>query len=103
MSKDIGPCPICGRPMIEGPSIDEHHWVPRAFKGRETAILHRICHTKIHSIFTERELYLWYHTPERIREHEEMAKFIKWIQKRPPEFYDSNRESRQKKLKRSKK
>lgn len=30
----LGPCPLCGRPMIAGPSVDRHHWVPKSEGGR---------------------------------------------------------------------
>lgn len=29
----LGPCPLCGRVMIERPSIDRHHWVPKRKSG----------------------------------------------------------------------
>ena len=32
----LGPCPVCGRPLIEGPSVDRHHLVPRSQGGRDT-------------------------------------------------------------------
>jgi hypothetical protein len=89
--KEIGACPICERPLIAGPSINEHHLKPKTYKGTETITLHVVCHTKIHSIFSERELYDFYHTVERLRDHPEMDKFIKWIKKQPPEYKDRNR------------
>ncbi|MEM0996525.1 MAG: HNH endonuclease [Bacteroidota bacterium] len=98
--KILGPCPICGRDLIAGKSVNEHHLIPKTFKGRETVTLHIICHTKIHSVFTERELLTHYHTPERIRKHPEMAKFIKWVSKKEPDFRDRNRATREKREKR---
>ena len=29
------PCPICNRDMIPGKSLDDHHLIPRTFKGKE--------------------------------------------------------------------
>jgi hypothetical protein len=49
-----------------------------------------MCHQKIHATFSERELQHYYHTPERIREHSEMQRFIAWIRKKPLNFYDKN-------------
>ena len=72
----IGPCPICGREMLVGNSVNEHHLIPKTFKGKETVTLHKICHSKIHSVFTERELFNHFHTVERLRDHPEMEKFI---------------------------
>ena len=49
-------CPLCNR-ELGTEWIDEHHLIPKTFKGKETITLHRICHEKIHSTFSERELY----------------------------------------------
>lgn len=85
-----GNCPICDRPMIKGPSIDKHHMVPKCRGGKETHFLHKICHRKIHSIWTEKELEKTYNNAEIIKENEEIQKFIKWVSKKDPEFYDKN-------------
>lgn len=94
--KFIGDCPLCGRPMVEGPSVNEHHLVPKSRKGRETVTIHRICHSKIHSLFTERELALHYNTPEKLQAHPEIERFIKWVSKKDPEYKDRNRTSKTK-------
>lgn len=83
--------------MIEGPSIDEHHLIPKTFKGKEKVKLHRVCHSKIHSVFTERELLNHYHTIERLISHVEIQKFIKWVSKKEPEFYTHNEQVSKKK------
>ena len=87
-------CPICDRPMILGKSVDKHHLIPKTFGGKEVTLMHRVCHQKIHSLFTERELQKTYHTVDAIRSHEEIKKFIKWLKNKPPEFYSTNREKR---------
>lgn len=89
--QELGPCPICGRSMFAGKSVNEHHLIPKSLKGRETITLHRICHSKIHSILTERELFTHYHTIERLTGHPEMEKFIKWVRKKEPEYVGRNR------------
>ena len=89
--KEIGICAICERPLIEGRHINAHHLIPKTYKGTETILIHVICHTKIHSIFTERELFDFYHTVERLRDHPEMAKFIAWVSKKAPDYRDRNR------------
>lgn len=94
--KDLGPCPICGRPMIAGASVDRHHWVPRSRGGQDQAYLHRICHRKIHSLWTEKELRDELNTPELICAHPDMQGFIAWVRKRPPEFYDGTRTAKSK-------
>lgn len=85
----IGNCCICDRPMVKGGFVDEHHLIPKAKNGKHTEkiTIHRICHSKIHSIWTESELAGYYHTPERIKEHPDIQKFIKWVQKKPDDFY----------------
>ena len=45
---------------------------------------------------TEKELEKYYHTPERIREHEDMKKFIKWVSKKEPDFKSKNKRSKRK-------
>ena len=90
MNEVVGQCPICDRDMWKGPSIDEHHLVPKCRGGRQTKLMHKICHRKIHSIWTEKELEKEYSDPQKIREHEEMQKFIKWVKKKEPDFYDKN-------------
>lgn len=93
------PCPLCGR-ELGTINIDEHHLIPKTFKGRDTETIHKICHSKIHSTFTERELLNFYHTWGRIKEHSEIEKFIKWVRNKPSDFYSSNRDSTERNNKR---
>ncbi len=83
-------CPLCGRQLIFGNSIDEHHLLPKSQGGRETHTIHRICHRKIHATFTEKELARSYSTWAALQAQEDMAAFIAWVQKKPPEFYDNS-------------
>lgn len=99
-SPSIGNCEICGRPMVAGSTVNEHHLVPKTYKGKDTITIHIVCHTKIHSLFTEKELAAHYHTVERLRDHPEMAKFIKWIRKKDPEFRTRNETSKSKRRRR---
>ena len=46
---------------------------------------------------TEKELARDYNNPETIKEHEEMQKFIKWVKKKEPDFYDKNEQHKRKK------
>jgi 5-methylcytosine-specific restriction endonuclease McrA len=82
-------CEVCGR-ELGTIMVDRHHLVPKTFGGKETFPVHRICHRKIHSVFTERELLKYYHTFDRIREHEQIQKFIKWVNKKPIDFYSGS-------------
>lgn len=83
-------CPLCGRPLAE--PTTKHHLVPLSKGGKDTptVVMHKICHDKIHAAFTETELKTYYHTAERLQEHEEMSRFIKWVKKKEPEFYDKS-------------
>ena len=95
-SHSPGPCPLCGRSLIPGPSVNKHHLIPKTFGGSEAAWIHVICHSKIHSVFTERELLNEFHTFERLLEHEEIEKFVRWVRKKHPEYRDKNRATRDK-------
>ena len=84
----IGLCPICDREMWVGESVNKHHFVPKSRGGKETTFLHKVCHSKIHSLFTEPQLEQLYYTPELLKENEEIQKFVKWVSKKDPDFYD---------------
>jgi hypothetical protein len=73
--------------MIEGASVDRHHFVPRSEGGRDAVPLHRVCHRKLHSLWTERELATAFSTPEAILAHPEIRRFVLWLQRKPPEFW----------------
>ncbi|WP_256077732.1 hypothetical protein [Massilia sp. YIM B04103] len=79
-------CPLCGRPLGTV-NIDRHHLIPKTFKGKEQFEIHKICHRKIHSVLTERELLRAYHTWEALRTHPDILTFIAWVARKPPEFY----------------
>jgi len=84
--ESLGPCPICGREMVAGPSVDRHHWIPKLKGGRETDWVHRVCHKKIHALFSEAELARVYNSAEALRAHPEIARFVRWLAKKPPDF-----------------
>ncbi len=54
--------------------------------GGPTVLLHHICHKEIHATLSEADLARDYATPEALRAHPRLAKFIRWVAKRPPEF-----------------
>jgi 5-methylcytosine-specific restriction endonuclease McrA len=87
MGAALGPCPLCGRPLVDGPSVDRHHLVPKAEGGRQAVVMHRICHRKIHSVLDERDLATAYHEPEALKAHPEIARFVRWVRTKPPELY----------------
>ena len=58
--------------------------------------LHQICHSKIHSLFTEREIEVKYFTIEKLLNNEEIVKFVNWLTNKPNDFYDSTKMKRRK-------
>jgi len=91
-------CPLCGR-VLGTVNVDRHHLIPKKFKGTEQFAVHRICHRKIHSAFTEKELLQKYHTWEALRATDEIRAFIGWVAKKDPGFYVRSFSSNEKKRK----
>ena len=84
-------CPICNRELpLKSSAVDKHHLIPKSCGGTETILIHRVCHQKLHSLFTEKELAKKYYTIELIKAHEEIKKFNKWLSKKPSDFYAKN-------------
>jgi HNH endonuclease len=83
-------CALCGR--LLAPPYNKHHLVPISKGGRHTPtiLLHKICHDKIHAVLPAKELKRYYHTIERLQQQPEIAKFVAWVNKKEPEFYDSS-------------
>ena len=81
-------CPLWGRPIPDGAPQSLHHLIPKlkGGKGGPVVLLHDICHREIHATLTEAELARVYSTPEALKSHPRLAKFIAWVRKRPPEF-----------------
>jgi hypothetical protein len=59
-------------------------------KGEHTVIMHKICHSKIHSLFNEKDLARSYPDVNKILENEDIQKFVSWIKKKPLDFYDGS-------------
>ena len=91
-------CPLCRRPIPPDAPQSLHHLIPRlrGGKGRETVLLHQICHNEIHATLTETELARAYHTIDALRAHPRLAKFIQWVEKRPPDFHSKTPGKRRK-------
>jgi hypothetical protein len=91
-------CPLCGR-ELGAANIDRHHLVPKKYKGKEQFPVHKICHRKIHSVFTEKELRECYHTWDALRQNEDIRNFIAWVARKPPGYYARTATSNDKKKK----
>ncbi|MEM9887832.1 MAG: HNH endonuclease [Bacteroidota bacterium] len=89
---EIKKCPLCDRELGEI-NISKHHLVPKSKGGTfgETVLLHNICHQKIHSVFTEKELKEDYNSVAKLRAHEQINKFVKWVRKKEIGFYEKNK------------
>jgi hypothetical protein len=85
-------CFLCERPL--GTCVEWHHPIPKSRGGRETAPVHPICHRTIHQTLTNKELERGYSTPEALRDHPELAKFIAWIASKDPDFHAPTRRGR---------
>lgn len=90
-------CELCGRPSSE---LTRHHLIPRTrHSNRRTRrqfdrneLSHRIlwvcrpCHSHIHASITEKDLERHYHTRERLLDHPEVERFVRWIREKPADF-----------------
>ena len=85
MTDDQHRCFLCDR--VLGEKIERHHVIPRLKGGRETVLVHPICHRTIHATFTEAELARTFHTQDALRSHPDIKRFIEWVAKRPPDFH----------------
>lgn len=85
-------CPLCDRPVPPSQQ-DAHHWVPKSKGGRDTALLHRICHRQVHALFTETELARDHPTAQALRAQPEVATFVAWVQTKPDDFFEKPRKS----------
>ncbi len=90
MQDEENKCLLCGRRLTE--PCNRHHLLPlsKGGKGTQTVLLHKICHDAIHSVFTEMELKKEYNTIEKLQLNADMVKFIKWVRKKEPEYYDKS-------------
>lgn len=86
--------------MIDGKSVDRHHLVPKCCGGHETVYMHRVCHGKIHHTFTEKQLKNEFNSAEKLLTNEDIQKFVTWVSKKDPEFYDQNEDTSARKRKR---
>ncbi|MEM6374876.1 MAG: HNH endonuclease [Pseudomonadota bacterium] len=92
-------CPLCQRPIPPEVRQSHHHLIPKlkGGKGGPTVLLHQICHNEIHATLTEAELARDYTRIDALRAHPRLAKFIRWIAKRPPGFISRTPGGRRKK------
>jgi hypothetical protein len=78
-------CFLCGRPL--GQRVEWHHPVPKSRGGRETVPVHPICHHAIHASLSNKELERDYTSVEALRAHPEIARFVRWVEGKDPDFH----------------
>jgi len=81
-------CPLCLREIPPEVPQSRHHLTPKlkGGKGGPTVLLHHICHKEIHATLSEAEIARSYATVEALRGHPHLAKFFRWVAKRPADF-----------------
>ncbi len=78
-------CALCERAL--GVRVEWHHLVPKSEGGRETAPVHPICHRTIHVTVSNTELARRYADPGALRALPDLARFLRWIADKPPDFH----------------
>ena len=91
---DTNKCPLCNRELAE--PIVRHHLIPPRKGGKDspTVPMHKICQAKVHAVFTETELKNYYNTVDRLKEHEDILKFIKWVSKKEGGFFEKKKKKK---------
>ena len=82
-------CWLCSR--LIGARVEWHHPVPRSRGGREKVPVHPICHRALHARFTNAELMRIGMRVERLRANPDVARFLQWIEGKPPDFHAPTR------------
>ena len=85
-------CWLCERDL--GRRVEWHHPVPRSRGGRHTVPVHPICHAAMHRHLSNAELAAFGPDVEALRRHEPVARFLRWIDGKPPEFHAPTRKRR---------
>lgn len=78
-------CWLCARAL--GRRVEWHHPVPKSRGGRAVVPLHPICHRAIHANFSNVELARSGNSTAALRANPEIAKFLRWIAAKPPDFH----------------
>ncbi len=80
-------CELCNRKILTGDESN-HHLVPKSRGGRNGGIvmLHEVCHKQVHALFTDRQLSNTYNTVEKLKDHHDIQRFVKWVRRKPLNF-----------------
>lgn len=85
-------CWLCGRPL--GARVEWHHPIPKSRGGRDTVPVHPICHRTLHACFTNTDLERHAESGEPLTTNPDLARFLKWIAGKPPDFHAPTRKAR---------
>ena len=82
-------CALCERPIPKRARQSLHHLIPklRGSKGGPVVLMHQVCHNEVHASATETELARFLNTPEDLRRHPRLKRFVRWVRKRPADFH----------------
>lgn len=78
-------CALCDRDTPDQ-YVEKHHLTPKSRKGKECALFCCDCGDQVHKLFNNKELHLEYNTIEKLKSHESVRKWIKWVRNRPHRF-----------------
>jgi hypothetical protein len=85
-------CALCERPL--GVRVEWHHVVPKSEGGRETVPVHPLCHRTIHATVPNQALARDYADMDVLRAHEGIARYLRWVADKPPDFSAPTRRAR---------
>ena len=84
-------CPVCGREMVPGRSINRHHLIPKLKGGKESFLIHLVCHSKLHSLWSEAEFARTYNKRVARATDPRIIDFVAWLANKDPQFVARNR------------
>jgi hypothetical protein len=82
-------CALCERPL--GRKIEWHHLVPKSRGGTDLVPLHPICHRTIHASVSNQDLAAAFADLDALRARGDIARFLRWIANKPPDFHAPTR------------
>lgn len=85
-------CALCDRPL--GAKVEWHHRIPKSQGGTETVPVHPICHRTIHAHVANADLARGYADLDALKGREDIARYLRWIADKPPDFHAPTRRAR---------
>ncbi len=77
-------CWLCGR--LLGEVTELHLPIPKNRGGKAKVAVHPMCHRTIHDNISNADMARRYNTPDALKEHETIGRFVDWIANKPPDF-----------------